>query len=110
MLAVSLLGVTPCEIGVKNSVFDARLTRLFVLRAIFLHALHAMHAWFQYDGFMAMITIRNLDAEVKRGLQVRAAMNGRSMEAEARAILAVIVRYVPVAEMPGPEPGAPEKE
>ena len=74
------------------------------------HALHAMHAWFRYDGFMAMIMIRDLDAEVKRSLQVRAAMNGRSMEAEARAILTAIVRYVPVAEMPGPEPAAPEKE
>jgi plasmid stability protein len=74
------------------------------------HALHAMHAWFRYDGFMAMITIRDLDAEIKRGLRVRAAMNGRSMEAEARAILTAIVNYVPIAEMPGPEPAAPEKE
>ena len=74
------------------------------------HALHAMHAWFRYDGFMAMITIRDLDAEIKRGLRVRAAMNGRSMEAEARAILTAIVNYVPIAEMPGPEAAAPEKE
>jgi plasmid stability protein len=59
---------------------------------------------------MAMITIRNLDAEIKRSLRVRAAMNGRSMEAEARAILTAIVRYVPIAEMPGPEPAAAEKE
>ena len=68
-----------------------------------------MHAWFRYDGFVAMITIRNLDAEVKRSLQVRAAMNGRSIEAEARAILTAIVRYVPIAEMPGAEPTVPEK-
>ena len=86
------------------------MTRIFVRWIIFLHALHAMHAWFRYDGFVAMITIRNLDAEVKRSLQVRAAMNGRSMEAEARAILTAIVRYVPVAEMPGLKPAAPEKE
>jgi plasmid stability protein len=33
---------------------------------------------------MATITIRNLDENVKRALQVRAALNGRSMEAEAR--------------------------
>jgi len=85
------------------------LTRIFVRWIIFLHALHAMHAWFRYDGFVAMITIRNLDAEVKRSLQVRAAMNGRSMEAEARAILTAIVRYVPIAEMPGAEPTVPEK-
>ena len=59
---------------------------------------------------MAMITIRDLDDEVKRGLRVRAAMNGRSMEAEARAILTAIVKYVPLAEMPGPEGVLPEKE
>jgi len=36
---------------------------------------------------MATITIRNLDEKVKRKLQVRAALNGRSMEAEAREII-----------------------
>ncbi len=36
---------------------------------------------------MATITIRNLDENLKRKLQVRAALNGRSMEAEARATL-----------------------
>ena len=36
---------------------------------------------------MATIVIRNLDPAVKRRLQVRAAMNGRSMEAEARELL-----------------------
>ena len=36
---------------------------------------------------MATITIRNLDEKIKRKLQVRAAQNGRSMEAEARGIL-----------------------
>jgi plasmid stability protein len=49
------------------------------------------------------------DAEIKRSLRVGAAMNGRSMEAEARAILTAIVRYVPAAEMSGPESAAPEK-
>lgn len=34
------------------------------------------------------ITIRNLDGRVKERLRIRAAMNGRSMEAEARSILA----------------------
>ena len=33
------------------------------------------------------MTIRNLDAEVKRQLRLRAAGNGRSMEEEARVIL-----------------------
>lgn len=36
---------------------------------------------------MATLTIRDLDDEVKARLRVRAAHNGRSMEAEARAIL-----------------------
>jgi plasmid stability protein len=36
---------------------------------------------------MATITIRNLDEKIKRRLQVRAALNGRSMEAEAREVL-----------------------
>ncbi len=36
---------------------------------------------------MASITIRNLENEVKQRLRVQAAEHGRSMEAEARAIL-----------------------
>ena len=36
---------------------------------------------------MASITIRNLEAETKRRLKIRAATNGRSMEHEAREIL-----------------------
>jgi plasmid stability protein len=40
---------------------------------------------------MATITIRNLDEKVKRKLQIRAALNGRSMEAEARACLTILV-------------------
>jgi plasmid stability protein len=59
---------------------------------------------------MATLLIRDLLPQVKQKLRVRAAMNGRSMEAEARAILTAIVNYVPIAEMPGPEPAAPEKE
>jgi len=47
---------------------------------------------------------------VKQKLRVRAAMNGRPMEAEARAILTAIVNFVPIAEMPEPEPAAPKKE
>ena len=37
---------------------------------------------------MAAVSIRNLDRDVKERLRVRAARNGRSMEAEIRAILA----------------------
>jgi plasmid stability protein len=40
---------------------------------------------------MATITIRNLDDKVKRQLQVRAALNGRSMEAEARETLSQLI-------------------
>jgi antitoxin FitA len=36
---------------------------------------------------MAALSIRNLDESVKRRLQSRAASHGRSMEAEARAII-----------------------
>lgn len=36
---------------------------------------------------MATITVRNLDDEVQRRLKRQAADHGRSMEAEARAIL-----------------------
>ncbi len=37
---------------------------------------------------MAVLNIRNLPEEVHQRLRVRAARNGRSMEAEARTILA----------------------
>ena len=37
---------------------------------------------------MAVMTVRNIPAEVHRALKVRAAENGRSAEAEVRAILA----------------------
>jgi plasmid stability protein len=40
---------------------------------------------------MSVVTIRDLDPRVKAGLQRRAAEHGRSMEAEARAILAAAV-------------------
>lgn len=36
---------------------------------------------------MGSLTIRNLDDEVKKGLRIRAALNERSMEEEARLIL-----------------------
>jgi plasmid stability protein len=36
---------------------------------------------------MATLTIRNVDETVKRRLQVRAALNGRSMEAELREMI-----------------------
>ena len=41
---------------------------------------------------MATLTIRNLDEETKARLRVRAARHGRSMEAEARTLLAAAVR------------------
>ncbi|MGI9193733.1 MAG: FitA-like ribbon-helix-helix domain-containing protein [Actinomycetota bacterium] len=36
---------------------------------------------------MAAVSIRNLDADVKQKLRLRAAQHGRSMESEIRAIL-----------------------
>ena len=41
--------------------------------------------------FMAQLVVRNLEDEVKRGLQRRAVMHGHSMEAEARDILRAAV-------------------
>jgi len=43
---------------------------------------------------MATITVRDLDETVRDRLRRRAAANGRSMEAEARAILAEAVMDV----------------
>lgn len=41
---------------------------------------------------MAILTIRNVSAEVHRALRVRAAQHCRSMEAEVREILAAVVK------------------
>jgi plasmid stability protein len=49
---------------------------------------------------MATLTIRNLDEKVKRRLQVRAALNGRSMEAEAREMLSRLTEGGPVTASP----------
>ena len=40
---------------------------------------------------MAQLVVRNLEDDVKRGLQRRAMMHGRSMEAEVRDILCAAV-------------------
>ena len=44
---------------------------------------------------MAALLIRDLLPRVKQKVRVRAALNGQSIEAEARAILTAIVNYVP---------------
>ncbi len=44
---------------------------------------------------MATLTVRNLDDAVKARLRVRAAENGRSVEAEVRAILEAAARPNP---------------
>jgi plasmid stability protein len=49
---------------------------------------------------MATVTIRNLDEKVKRKLQVRAAQNGRSMEAEARDLIAKGLESTPAEADP----------
>jgi plasmid stability protein len=54
---------------------------------------------------MATLTIRNLDETVKRRLQVCAALNGRSMEAEAREALAEFVAGSPASVEPGEDLG-----
>ena len=52
---------------------------------------------------MATITIRNLDDKLKRKLQVRAALNGRSMEAEAREMISGTLESIPTASGIEPE-------
>ena len=47
---------------------------------------------------MAAVSIRDLDDTVKERLRVRAAQNGRSMEAEIRAILSDRVGVSPQAQ------------
>ncbi len=60
-----------------------------------LPALLAVLAFFCYSLFVATIVIRKLDESTKRKLQVRAALNGRSMEAEVRASLGQVVEKMP---------------
>jgi plasmid stability protein len=69
---------------------------------------------------MAVLTIRNLPDDVHDALRRQAASNRRSMEAEARAVLAASVGQRPSeaqkariladfwAMNPGPRPGEPE--
>ena len=61
-------------------------------------ALLALLALPCYAVFMATIVIRNLNETVKRRLQVRAAINGRSMEAEARAALNDLLEESPTED------------
>jgi len=48
---------------------------------------------------MASITIRNLDENVKSRLRVQAAVHGRSMEDEARDILAAALNRQPTQRL-----------
>ena len=48
-------------------------------------------AMLSLEETVASLVIRDLDDDVKTKLRIRAAENGRSMEAEARAILAAAV-------------------
>jgi len=62
-----------------------------------------------YSLLMATITIRNLDDKVKRALQVRAALNGRSMEAEAREMISGQVIGIEAAPERGLGPAIHER-
>lgn len=66
-----------------------------------LTALLAVLAVSWYSCFMATITIRNIDETIKRKLQVRAALNGRSMEAEAREMLSQLAANGPAPPTQG---------
>jgi plasmid stability protein len=48
---------------------------------------------------VATLTVRNLDDDTKARLRLRAAQNGRSMEAEARAILRSTLLADPAARL-----------
>jgi plasmid stability protein len=50
---------------------------------------------------MASITIRDIDDDLKQRLKQRAAVHGRSMEAEARDILEDALGTKPPAAVPG---------
>lgn len=58
-----------------------------LLALIALQSVRSMHTL----RAMAALTIRKLDEDVKTRLRVRAARNGRSMEEEARVILAEVL-------------------
>lgn len=60
-------------------------------------------------GVSTTLTIRNLDEGVKRKLRVQAASHQRSMEAEAREILAVAVNERPAATPRIAPPRTPEE-
>jgi plasmid stability protein len=45
---------------------------------------------------VATLTVRNVDPELRDKLRVRAALNGRSMEAELRHLLAEALREQPM--------------
>ncbi len=55
---------------------------------------------------MATLTIRNVDAAVKEELRMRAARNGRSMEAELRALVSEAVGVKPRDEVNLRKPSA----
>jgi plasmid stability protein len=48
---------------------------------------------------MATLTIRNVDPTLKERLRVRAAQNGRSMEAELRVIVSDAVESTPAPQV-----------
>src|SRR6476469_926438 len=58
---------------------------------------YAMLAAGYQDRQMASLTIRQLDDDVKRRLRLRAARHGRSMEEEARHLLALHLAAGPAA-------------
>jgi plasmid stability protein len=63
-----------------------------------LEGLPAMPTMLSKERAMPTLTIRNVDAELQQRLRVRAAQNGRSMEAELRHILKDVLRADPVEE------------
>lgn len=59
---------------------------------------------------MKSITIRQVPEETHRLLRIRAARNGRSLEAELRAVLGALTRPRPAQRAPERAGSAPESE
>lgn len=80
------MNVTGCFTTLQT--VEGRWTRLGVACNEITIYVPPLHELLIHDGGdVASITIRNLDARVKRRLRIRAAEHGRSLEEEARVIL-----------------------
>lgn len=76
-----------CHLASAPMAGDRRKASIPLIRVVAMMTMHAMSH--EVERTLASLTIRNLEPGLKERLRVRAAHQGRSMEAEARAILEV---------------------